>query len=152
MVRRGLKSVEWIKQNIDDEKDPLVQVKVSSKTKHVVHFNVKRGDIVIWQFATKKRDISFGILFESTEVEKEETPSEKQNDAGDTVLHILPILRVPSHSYMFEGSHKAPSDGFYIIAWDNYFSRSVQLQTSSYCFSLKHCEPVVETDSITVNM
>ena len=38
----------------------LLQVKVSSKTKHVVHFNVKAGDVIIWEFATKKRDIAFG--------------------------------------------------------------------------------------------
>ena len=37
-----------------------LQVKVSSKTKHVVHFNVKAGDVIIWEFATKKRDIAFG--------------------------------------------------------------------------------------------
>ena len=36
------------------------QVKVSSKTKHVVHFNVRAGDVIIWEFATKKRDIAFG--------------------------------------------------------------------------------------------
>ena len=36
-----------------------LQVKVSSKTKHVVHFNVKAGDVIIWEFATKKRDIGF---------------------------------------------------------------------------------------------
>lgn len=34
-------------------------MKVSSKTKHVVHFNVKAGDVIIWEFATKKRDIGF---------------------------------------------------------------------------------------------
>ena len=40
----------------------LLQVKVSSKTKHVVHFNVKAGDVIIWEFATKKRDIAFGMM------------------------------------------------------------------------------------------
>ena len=35
-------------------------IQVSSKTKHVVHYNVKCGDIIIWEFATKKRDIGFG--------------------------------------------------------------------------------------------
>ena len=33
---------------------------MSSKTKHMVHYNVKCGDIIIWEFATKKRDIGFG--------------------------------------------------------------------------------------------
>lgn len=33
----------------------------SSKNKHVVHFNVKAGDIIVWKFATKKRDIAFGM-------------------------------------------------------------------------------------------
>ena len=32
----------------------------SSKNKHVVHFNVKAGDVIVWKFATKKRDIAFG--------------------------------------------------------------------------------------------
>ena len=42
-----------------DRTDHSLQVKVSSKTKHVVHFNVKAGDVIIWEFATKKRDIGF---------------------------------------------------------------------------------------------
>ena len=46
----------------------LWQVKVSSKTKHVVHFNVKAGDVIIWEFATKKRDIAFGEGTKSVEV------------------------------------------------------------------------------------
>ena len=33
---------------------------MSSKSKHVVHYNVKSGDMIIWEFATKKRDIGFG--------------------------------------------------------------------------------------------
>ena len=41
-------------------RDSIVQVKISSKHKHVVHFNVKAGDIIIWEFATKKKDIGFG--------------------------------------------------------------------------------------------
>ena len=55
-----------------------MQVKISSKSKHVVHFNVKAGDVVMWQFATKKRDIAFGVLFESTQVAKEEVPVQHQ--------------------------------------------------------------------------
>lgn len=56
----SLKSSEWIKKEMECHKDSLVVVKVSSKTKHVVHFNVKAGDIIIWEFATKKKDIAFG--------------------------------------------------------------------------------------------
>ena len=56
----SMKSSEWIKHQLECHKDSLVQVKVSSKTKHVVHFNVKAGDVIMWEFATKKRDISFG--------------------------------------------------------------------------------------------
>ena len=70
--------MEWIKRQLEDEAEPLVQVKVSSKTKHVVHFNVKAGDVVVWQFATKKKDIAFGVLFESTEVATEEAPPQEQ--------------------------------------------------------------------------
>ena len=44
-----------------------LQVKVSCKTKHVVHFNVKAGDVIIWEFATKKRDIAFGEGMKSVE-------------------------------------------------------------------------------------
>ncbi|CAI8018557.1 hypothetical protein GBAR_LOCUS11255 [Geodia barretti] len=57
-----MKSSEWIKQELDKDKDNIVQVKVSSKTKHVVHYSVKCGDIIIWEFATKKRDIGFGKM------------------------------------------------------------------------------------------
>lgn len=55
-----MKSSEWIKHQVECHRDSLVQVKVSSKTKHVVHFNVKAGDVIIWEFATKKKDIAFG--------------------------------------------------------------------------------------------
>jgi len=55
-----MKSSEWIKHQLECHKDSLVVVKVSSKTKHVVHFNVKAGDIIMWEFATKKKDIAFG--------------------------------------------------------------------------------------------
>ena len=63
---------------MEDESEAFLQVKVSSKTKHVVHFNVKAGDVVVWQFATKKKDIAFGVLFESTEVATVEPPPEDQ--------------------------------------------------------------------------
>ena len=43
-----------------------LSMKVSSKTKHVVHYNVKCGDIIIWEFATKKRDIGFGEILHGT--------------------------------------------------------------------------------------
>lgn len=52
-------------------------------------------------------------------------PTGPQEVATEKMLHILPILRVPSHTYMIEGWHTAPSDGFYVIAWDNTFSRYV---------------------------
>lgn len=78
LLHRGIKSVEWIKRKLEVDAEGLVQVKVSSKTKHVVHFNVKAGDVVIWQFATKKKDIAFGVLFESTEVATEEAPAREE--------------------------------------------------------------------------
>ena len=78
LLHRGIKSVEWIKRQLEDESEAFLQVKVSSKTKHVVHFNVKAGDVVIWQFATKKKDIAFGVLFESTEVATQASPPEEQ--------------------------------------------------------------------------
>ena len=55
-----MKSSEWIKHQLECHRDSLVICKVSSKTKHVVHFNVKAGDVIIWEFATKKKDIAFG--------------------------------------------------------------------------------------------
>jgi hypothetical protein len=123
LLQRGIKSVEWIKKQCEEDRDSIVQVKISSKSKHVVHFNVKAGDIVMWQFATKKRDIAFGVLFESTQVAEEETPVQNEATATDKMLSILPLLRVPSNSFVIEGSHTAPSDGLYVIGWDNAFSR-----------------------------
>ena len=55
-----MKSSEWIKRQMSMHRDSIVQVKISSKHKHVVHFNVKAGDIIIWEFATKKKDVAFG--------------------------------------------------------------------------------------------
>lgn len=62
-----MKSSEWIKHQLECHRDSLVVVKVSSKTKHVVHFNVKAGDVIIWEFATKKKDIAFGMLMITTQ-------------------------------------------------------------------------------------
>ena len=56
----AMKSSEWIKRQLSMHRDSIVQVKISSKHKHLVHFNVKAGDIIIWEFATKKKDIGFG--------------------------------------------------------------------------------------------
>ena len=65
--KHAQKSSEWIKRALEQDRDSevqdrdsLVQVKVSSKQKHVVHFNVRAGDVIVWEFATKKRDIGFG--------------------------------------------------------------------------------------------
>ena len=56
----ALKSSEWIKREMTVARHSMVHVKVSSKTKHVVHFNVKAGDLIIWEFATKRKDIGLG--------------------------------------------------------------------------------------------
>ncbi len=56
----SLKTSEWIKRQLRACRETLVQVKVSSKNKHVVHFNVRAGDVIVWEFATKKKDIAFG--------------------------------------------------------------------------------------------
>ena len=55
----GMKSVEWIRRAVE-EGEGVTQVKVSSKQNHVVPFSVKAGSTIIWEFATKKRDIAFG--------------------------------------------------------------------------------------------
>ena len=58
----ALKSSEWIKRVMaGHSRQSMVHVKVSSKTKHVVHFNVKAGDLIIWEFATKRKDIGLGM-------------------------------------------------------------------------------------------
>lgn len=57
----ALKSSEWIKREMSWARQSMIHVKVSSKTKHVVHFNVKAGDLIIWEFATKRKDIGFGM-------------------------------------------------------------------------------------------
>ena len=36
---------------------------MSSKSRHIVHFNVKAGDMFLWEFATKRKDIAFGKLY-----------------------------------------------------------------------------------------
>jgi hypothetical protein len=68
LISAALKSSEWIKREMRYARQTLVQVKVSSRSRHVVHFNVKAGDMFVWEFATKRKDISFGLSFEPTEV------------------------------------------------------------------------------------
>ena len=69
-----------------------------------------------------------GVLFESTAVETEQcsTPTEP-NHPADKMIPILPILRVPSNTHPIQGSHVAVSDGLYVIAWDNSYSRYITL-------------------------
>ena len=55
----GVKSAEWIRK-VMEEGEGVTQVKVSSKQVHAVPFSVKAGSTIIWEFATKKRDIAFG--------------------------------------------------------------------------------------------
>jgi hypothetical protein len=62
LISAALKSSEWIKREMRYARQTLVQVKVSSRSRHVVHFNVKAGDMFVWEFATKRKDISFGML------------------------------------------------------------------------------------------
>lgn len=57
-----MKSSEWIKREMSRARHSIIHYKVSSKCKHVVHFNVKAGDLIIWEFATKKKDIGLGML------------------------------------------------------------------------------------------
>ena len=59
-VAQDRDSVAQDRDSVAQDRDSLVQVKVSSKQKHVVHFNVRAGDVIVWEFATKKRDIGFG--------------------------------------------------------------------------------------------
>lgn len=57
----GMKSGEWLRRAmVEEEGEGVTQVKVSSKQVHAVPFSVKAGSIIIWEFATKKRDIAFG--------------------------------------------------------------------------------------------
>ena len=70
--KRKRKSSDWIKEQLERgrEHEHLVQVKLSSKSKHVVHFNVKAGDLIVWEFATKKRDVGFGGSHTHTQTNK----------------------------------------------------------------------------------
>ena len=69
-----------------------------------------------------------GVLFESTAVETEQCASPTEpNHPADKMIPILPILRVPSNTHPIQGSHVAVSDGLYVIAWDNSYSRLVTL-------------------------
>jgi hypothetical protein len=97
---------------------------VSSKTKHVVHYSVKCGDIIIWEFATKKRDIGFGVLFEATEVATEKEPLPSSHESIEKkVMSILPLFRVGTHAHPTVGYHCATQDGIYEILFDNTYSR-----------------------------
>ena len=58
-----MKSGEWIRSAVE-EREGVTQVKVSSKQIHSLPFSVKAGSTIIWEFATKKRDIAFGELWE----------------------------------------------------------------------------------------
>eukprot|EP00118_Oscarella_pearsei_P000323 m.4693 g.4693 ORF g.4693 m.4693 type:complete len:284 (+) comp11125_c0_seq2:95-946(+) len=129
-----LKSSDWINEQLEMSKDSLVFCRVSPKTKHVVHFNVKHGDVIVWEFATSKRNLGFGVLFESTTVEGDlEDPSRSPKihnssqlmdcSSQDNLFPILPEFVVNSHVSPIMGSHTAISDGIYVITFDNSYSK-----------------------------
>jgi len=123
-------SSTWIDVQQEQGDDNMVSVKVGSKSSHVVHFSVKAGDVITWEFATTKRDIGFGILFECSVVEEadpEENPEEPSDvdsiTSGYGVIPILPIFKVKSNISPIFGSHEAVTDGVYVMTWDNSYSR-----------------------------
>ncbi|KAL5488790.1 hypothetical protein EMCRGX_G017786 [Ephydatia muelleri] len=117
----GMKSGEWLRRAmVEEEGEGVTQVKVSSKQVHAVPFSVKAGSIIIWEFATKKRDIAFGVSFEPTEVVVNPTPTQ---EPLHKLIPILPTLRISSHIHPAVGYHKATQDGIYEIIWDNSYSR-----------------------------
>ena len=84
---------------------------------------MRAGDVIIWEFATKKRDIAFGVSFEPTEVATEQTPLASDESVENKITAILPMFRVSAHARPTLGSHTAVQDGIYEIIWDNTYSR-----------------------------
>ncbi|XP_063693369.1 uncharacterized protein LOC134825152 [Bolinopsis microptera] len=118
----------WIEVQEEQTNSNLVSVKVGSKSSHVVHFSVKAGDVITWEFATLKRDIGFGILFECSVVEEKKCEDGELTDvdsitSGYGVIPILPIFKVKSNISPIFGSHEAVTDGVYVMTWDNSYSR-----------------------------
>jgi len=121
-------SSTWVGVQQEQNDDSLVSVKVGSKSSHVVHFSVKAGDIITWEFATLKRDIGFGILFECSVVEERKIEDGELSDvdsitSGYGVIPILPIFKVKCDISPIFGSHEAVTDGVYVMTWDNSYSR-----------------------------
>jgi hypothetical protein len=97
----------------------------------------------VWEFGTYKRDIAFGVLFESTAVEElpgNSTPIVEESEdecncspvdpkphpvatAQDNLFPILPEFSVNSHISPIMGSHSAITDGIYVITFDNSYSK-----------------------------
>lgn len=103
------------------------------------------GSIFFWEFATDYFDIAFGLYFEwpntvnsvrneklvesvsenqaTGHVEKANQKSEmKTGNVFSRVSEVVPLFRRDSHENVYAGSHQYPSQGVYLLRFDNSYS------------------------------
>ncbi|XP_060736368.1 Golgi resident protein GCP60 [Tachysurus vachellii] len=103
------------------------------------------GSMFFWEFATDYHDIAFGLYFEWPDTvngvgtekfvesvsEKTETgQAEEANLKSDKktgsvvprVSEVVPLFRRDSHENVYAGSHQYPSQGVYLLRFDNSYS------------------------------
>ncbi|XP_065562976.1 Golgi resident protein GCP60-like [Artemia franciscana] len=109
----------------------------------------EEGSCLYWEFATDSYDIGFGVLFEWTpptedsnvsvhisDIEDEESDPDEAVDTQDIesggkvrltkdqapMSVIVPIYRRDCHEEVYAGSHAYPSQGVYLLKFDNSYS------------------------------
>ncbi|KAK3537855.1 hypothetical protein QTP70_019840 [Hemibagrus guttatus] len=118
------------------------------------------GSTFFWEFATDHYDIAFGLYFEwpntvngvRTETfveavsENQETgqaeeanpkSGRKTGSVVPRVSEVVPLFRRDSHENVYAGSHQYPSQGVYLLRFDNSYSlwRSKVVYYRVYCTS-----------------
>ncbi|TSO67444.1 Golgi resident protein GCP60 [Bagarius yarrelli] len=99
------------------------------------------GTTFFWEFATDYYDIAFGLYFEWPEtgnsvknekfVESESANQEtghvekskrKTGDVFSRVSEVVPLFRRDSQENVYAGSHRYPTQGVYLLRFDNSYS------------------------------
>ncbi|CAH8625060.1 unnamed protein product [Dicrocoelium dendriticum] len=134
------------KEHLADSKDAVFQVGCGE----VITIRVPvypSGTSIVWEFATDDYDIGFGLFFEwSCEDSDESTHLLQMKGEHDTsnrtddlstvtsspqIEEIIPIYRRNCHKEIYCGSHVYPALGTYLLKFDN--SYSLWRQKTLYC-------------------
>jgi hypothetical protein len=96
-------------------------VTVSSSKEHCVNFSGTAGDVVVWSFATKKKDIGFSVLSGKNSTRGgDDSHSDDHPNPNDV---LVPYQRYNSDKHTVSGCVQLTKDQTVLLVWDNSYSK-----------------------------